>query len=220
MKHWASKGRIAENGPDLAHVRELENTERNGVKGWVNAGFNATGSGQATSSKARWRRFQVVETPILSKNGTLLGTLYEPYEENIAYARAFKNDSPIPPLCKRALGTVMCPITGDIDLSYITDLYGGSLPYEKLLRVFAKLEQAGFAHTDLVTWLDQQNGAFFFPGKAKQLADIAVGGEAVVQYAPDKKMRATYLGPLQQSITTGPNGYQLTILGGYHPGMR
>jgi hypothetical protein len=70
-----------------------------------------------------------------------------------------------------------------------------------------------------VTWLDQQDGKFFFPGKEKQLADIEVGKEFVAQYSPDGKVRVTYLAPGKQSITTGPNSYQLTIIGGYHPGM-
>jgi hypothetical protein len=211
--------RINEDGADFAHVEQLVHTTRNGKKGWVNAGFNATGSGQATSSKAIWRRFELVETPILAEDGTNLGVLYEPYQEDIQAANALRQGKSIPPLCKASLNTVMCPITGDIDLSYITDLYGGSLSYEKLLAVFKKLEAAGFAHTDLVTWLDQQDGKFFFPGKEKQLSDIEVGKEFVAQYAPDGKVRATYLAPGKQSITTGPNTYQLTIIGGYHPGM-
>ena len=94
--------------------------------------------------------------------------LYEPYEENIAYASAPRLGKSIPELCSATLvpGTVMCPITGDIDLVYIVNKWGGSLSSELMLNVFKDLEEAGFAHTDLVTWVDQQTGSFYFPGKA------------------------------------------------------
>ena len=234
-------GRIKENGSDFAHMEELANLERSPCtgcppsKGWVNSGFNANESGVAASrtSVKRWRRFQLQETPIYGKDGTLLGTLYEPFEENIAYASAPKFGKAMPPLCKEALGTVLCPITGDIDLVYVTDLYGASLTPSKMLQVFSALEEAGFAHTDLVTWVEQQTGKFYFPGKASQLAGVASGEEAVVQWAPDGVQRATYVGPVTGtgapvtdpatgllSIPTGPNSYQLTIIGGYTPEMR
>jgi hypothetical protein len=236
------QGRIDENGVDLAHVKELANTTRKActscpeTKGWVNSGFNANESGTAASrtSVTRWRRFELQETPIYGEDGTLLGTLYEPYEENIAYASAPKFGKPIPPLCKEALGTVLCPITGDIDLVYITDVFGGSLTPSKMLEVFSALEDAGFAHTDLVTWIEQQTNAFYFPGKAKQLAGVAEGEEGVAQFAPDGKVRSTYVGPVTAtgavvadpatgqllSVPIGPNAYQLTIVGGYNPSMR
>jgi hypothetical protein len=219
------KGRFAENGEDFTHIEQMLNTERKAcstcpaTKGWTNAGFNATGSGRATSSVSRWRRFTVKETPILAPDGTVLGTLYEPLEENIAYASAPKLGRSVPALCQAELGTVMCPITGDIDLVYITNLLGGSLSAAKMLEVFAALDEAGFAHTDLVTWIDQQEGSFFFKDKLDQLAGLVKGKESTVQFAPDGKQRATYLAPLDQSIATGPNSYQLTILGTYTPGM-
>jgi len=211
------KGRIAENGSDFAKIQSLLNTERNGVKGWVNAGFNATESGRATSSVSRWRRFAVAETKVIGEGGTDLGTIFKPYQESISYSPG----RPIPPLCTRNLipGVVMCPITGDLDLSYITTVNGNGLASQKMLDVFKALEEAGFAHTDLVTWLDQQTGAAMFPGKIKQLADIAPGGEAVIQYAPDLIRRATYL-DLDKSIITGANYYQMTIQGTYVPPFR
>jgi hypothetical protein len=218
------EGRIAENGSDFNHIKELLETTREGKKGWVKAGFNATESGRPTSTVTRWRRFTVKETPIHGDGGALLGNEYVPYEENIEFASAFKfKDRPIPPLCIRELGTVMCPITGDIDLVYITDVYGQALSSEKMLEVFKALEEAGFAHTDLVTWTEQQTGQFFFPGKEGQLKGLAPGAESTVQFAPDGKERATYI-DLRKSIPLGapiqgPNSYQLDIQGGYVPGM-
>jgi hypothetical protein len=161
----------------------------------------------------------VIETELTDANGAKLGTFYEPYEENINFASAGKFGRPIPPLCKKLLGTVMCPITGDLDLVYITDLYGGSLSAAKMLEVFKLLSDAGFAHTDLVTWIEQQSGKFMFPGKASQLAGVAPGAEAVVQFAPDAVRRATYV-DLAKSIVSGPNQYQLTIDGTWTPAMR
>ncbi len=151
--------------------------------------------------------------------------LYEPYEENIAYASAPRLGKSIPELCSATLvpGTVMCPITGDIDLVYIVNKWGGSLSSELMLNVFKDLEEAGFAHTDLVTWVDQQTGSFYFPGKAKQLAGVSVGNEAIVQYCPDPKapMRATYI-DLEESLpflseSADPNHYLLSIEGTYVP---
>ncbi len=221
------KGRFQEMGEDFTHAEDLANKVRTvgGVeqKGWVNAGFNAneSGSAAARTSKKLWRRFEIQETPILAEDGkTVLGTLYEPYEENIAYAANPKLGKPIPSLCKEALNTVLCQITGDIDLIYITDLWGGSLTSEKMYQVFAALEEAGFAHTDLVTWVEQQTNKFYFPGKEGQLKGLVAGKEATAQFAPDKIVRATYVTPMDESISTGPNSYQLTIIGGKNPPIK
>jgi FG-GAP repeat len=210
-------GRIGENGPDYQKMLSMLNTKRNGVYGWTNAGFNATESGRATSSVARWRRFAVRETVLRDENGVNLGTYYKPYQENINY----RPGTGFPPLCTDLIikGIVMCPITGDLDLSYITTLYGNGLSSSLMTDVFAALEKSGFAHTDLVTWADQQTGAAMFPGKIKQLKDIAPGGEAVLQFAPDDVRRLTYL-DLAKSIITGSNDYQLAIQGTYVPGMK
>ena len=221
--------RIHENDADLAKLKKLATTKRRAcstcpeTEGWVNAGFNANESGEiaASTSVSRWRRFKLVETPITSADGhTVLGTLYEPFEENVQYAAYPKLGKKIPELCREALGTVLCPITGDIDLVYVTDLLGRSLGPALMRSVFSALEEAGFAHTDLVTWYDEQEGAFFFPGKEKQLENLTLGKDSTVQFSPDAVNRATYLAPMNQSISTGPNSYQLTIIGGQNPTTR
>ena len=222
--------RIKEGGHDLDKLKQLAGAKRKAcstcpvTEGWVNAGFNATESGlkAAPTSVDRWRRFQLVETPILAEDGTVLGALYEPLEENVAYASAPKLGKEIPPLCKevKAFKTVLCPITGDIDLVYITDLFGASLGPDLMQKVFRALEAAGFAHTDLVTWEEQQGGAFFFPGKIDQLEGLTPGNEATAQFAPHGVRQATYIDALHKSVETGPNSYQLTILGGATPPTR
>ena len=221
--------RIHESEADLTKLKQLATTRRRAcstcpeTEGWVNAGFNANESGAiaASTSVSRWRRFELVETKILSADGhTVLGTLYEPFEENVVYASYPKLGKSIPELCHEALGTVLCPITGDIDLVYITDLFGRSLGPTLMREVFGALEAAGFAHTDLVTWYDQQESSFFFPGKEKQLENLTVGKDSAVQFSPDGVNRATYLAPMNQSISTGPNNYQLTIIGGANPATR
>jgi len=121
-------------------------------------------------------------------------------------------------LCIRDLGTVLCPITGDIDLVYITNVFGGALDPEKMYQVFKALDDAGFAHTDLVTWVEQQTGKFFFPGKEGQLAGLVPGEESCAQFAPDSIERGTYV-TLKDSLSVGPNSYWLLIDGGYHPAM-
>ena len=223
-------GRIAENGSDFQKMQKLANMERRAcpdcplTKGWVNAGFNSTESGSAAARTAgtRWRRFMLRETSIYGDNGAFLGTQYEPFEEAPNLAQYAKNpDVPLPQsasLCIRDLGTVLCPITGDIDLVYITNVFGGALDPEKMYQVFKALDDAGFAHTDLVTWVEQQTGKFFFPGKEGQLAGLVPGEESCAQFAPDSIERGTYV-TLKDSLSVGPNSYWLLIDGGYHPAM-
>jgi hypothetical protein len=81
--------------------------------------------------------------------------------------------------------------------------------------VFSALEDAGFAHTDLVTWVEQMTTDFMFENKAKQLAGLVKGFESCVQWAPDGLQRATYLAPLDQSLLLTPTAYWLNIVGGY-----
>jgi hypothetical protein len=224
--------RISENASDFAHTEELAEKVRyigdcsrppvasptcKAQEGWINAGFNANESGRAASrtSKTLWRRFELQKTAILGKDGELLGYVYEPYQESIEFASAPKFGKPIPPLCKEALGTVLCPVTGDIDLVYITNLLGGSLTPTQMWEVFSALEDAGFAHTDLVTWVEQMTTDFMFENKAKQLAGLVKGFESCVQWAPDGLQRATYLAPLDQSLLLTPTAYWLNIVGGY-----
>ena len=217
--------RIKENTNDFPHMEELLNWEHRACrtcpteKGWVNAGFNASDSGGVASrtSTSRWRRFTMKETPI-GPDGRY-GTQYVPYEESPNLA-SLKKDAQLPKLCIRELGTVLCPITGDIDLVYITNKYGGSLTPEQMYDVFKALDDAGFAHTDLVTWVEQLTNNYYFPGKAGQLEGLVPGGEACVQFSKDGIERATYLAPLKQSIAIGPNNFQLSILGGAFPDMR
>ena len=221
-------GRIAENGSDFHHIEELVNWEHRACstcptqKGWVNAGFNASDSGAAAgrTSTSRWRRFTVKETPIKA-DGKILGTQYVPYEESPNLAHLAKDPAAaLPELCIRDLGTVLCPITGDIDLVYIVNKYGGSLTPEQMYKVFKALDDAGFAHTDLVTWVEQLTNNYYFPGKSGQLSGLLAGAESTIQYAPDGIDRATYLAPLDQSIAIGPNNFQLSIEAGYFPDMR
>jgi hypothetical protein len=222
--------RIAENGKYFKKMQELANLERRAcpncplTKGWLNAGFNSTESGSVAARTAgtRWRRFMLRETSIYGDNGAFLGTQYEPFEEAPNLAQYAKHpDVPLPQsasLCIRDLGTVLCPITGDIDLVYITNIFGGALDPETMYKVFKALDDAGFAHTDLVTWVEQQTGRYFFPGKEGQLAGLAPGGEACVQFAPDGIERATYI-TLLDSLAVGPNSFWLLIDGGFRPSM-
>ena len=219
--------RIKEHHADFPHMQELLNWEHRACrtcptqKGWVNAGFNASDSGAAAgrTSTSRWRRFTMVEKP-LGPNGRY-GVQYMPYEEAPNLAHLANNPAAkLPELCIRKLGTVLCPITGDIDLVYITNKYGGSLTPEQMYKVFKALDDAGFQHTDLVTWVEQLTQNYYFPGKAGQLEGLVPGKEACVQFSKDGIERATYLAPLDQSIAIGPNSYQLSIRGGAFPDMR
>lgn len=159
------------------------------------------------------------ETPIGPKGK--YGTQYVPYEESPNLAHLAKDPAAtLPKLCIRKLGTILCAITGDIDLVYIVNKYGGSLTPQQMYDVFKALDDAGFAHTDLVTWVEQLTNNYYFPGKAGQLEGLLPGGASTVQFAPDGIERATYLAALQQSIAISPNNFQLSILGGFFPDMR
>jgi len=116
-------------------------TRRNGRR-LVNSGFNATESG------GRRRRLK----------------LYEPYEENIAYAspQARQVD---PRACSATLvpGTVMCPITATLTWS-ISSTNGGQPQQRAHAQRLQGLEEAGLP-IPTCDWSTNRR-VVLFPGKA------------------------------------------------------
>jgi hypothetical protein len=109
---------------------------------------------------------------------------------------------------------VLCTVTGDTDGVYITSVDGGPVPKDTLLKVYAELQAAGWQHPETLTWINDQ-GQFYFGAKAKILKGLEQGGgEAMVEFGPDGKRRATYL-DLDQSSLLGTNNYYVRVVGGY-----
>lgn len=125
-----------------------------------------------------------------------------------------KGNGPVPPNCRRMLLSVLCTITGDTDGVCITNLDGGPLPQDQLLKVYAQLQAAGWQHPETLTWINNE-GQFFFGAKANILKGLEQGGgEAMIEYAPDGVRRATYLN-LQQSALISRDSFRLQVVGGY-----
>ena len=116
--------------------------------------------------------------------------------------------------CKRLLGSVLCTVTGDMDGVYVTTVDGGAVAAETLINVYKELQKAGWQHPETLTWINNQ-GQFFFGAKADILKGLEQGGgQAMIEYAPDGKRRATYLN-LSQSTLMNSTDYRVRIVGGY-----
>ena len=127
-----------------------------------------------------------------------------------------KSGGPLPPNCKQLLLSVLCTVTGDIDGVYVTSVDGGPVSPAKLIKVYNKLQALGWQHPETLTWVDHQ-GQFFFGAKKKILSGLQQGGgDAMIEFAPDGKRRATYL-DLAKSALIDKSGkdYRVDIVGGY-----
>jgi hypothetical protein len=184
-------------------------------KGQINVGFNYRDNGINRPSTSILRKFDL-ESAEIGAEGDIPagGTYYTPYQENPAAAKLVKNGGKIPPDCKPLLLSVLCTVTGDVDGVYITSVDGGPVPKDKLLKVYAELQAAGWQHPETLTWINDQ-GQFFFGAKAKILKGLEQGGgEAMVEFGPDGKRRATYLNLDKSSLLTS-NNYYVRVVGGY-----
>jgi len=188
-------------------------------KGQINVGFNYRDNGVNRPSTSVLRKFDLESYSIdaqTTAGGHIPagGTYYTPYQENPAAAKLVKNGGRLPPDCKQLLLTVLCTITGDTDGVYITNVDGGPVPKDKLLKVYAELQAAGWQHPETLTWINDQ-GQFYFGKKKKILQGLEQGGgESMVEFGPDGKRRATYL-DLDQSSLLGTNDYYVRVVGGY-----
>jgi hypothetical protein len=184
-------------------------------KGQINVGFNYRDNGVNRASTSVLRKFDLEATPIGAEGDIPAGgTYYTPYQENPKYAKLAKSGGPLPPDCKAALLTVLCTITGDVDGVYVTTVAGGAVPPATLVKVYEALQEAGWQHPETLTWINNQ-GEFFFGAKAKILKGLEQGtGEAMIEFAPDGKRRATYVN-LGESSLIGTSNYRVSIVGGY-----
>ena len=177
-------------------------------KGEIDVGFNYAENGLNIESTSVVRKF-ALEAKDLKGGGIYL----RPLQENIALDHLASGTGKLPDWCKRLLAKVLCRVTGDMDGVYLTDLTGRALPEAKRLKVYLRLAAAGWQHPETLTWI-KNSGEFFFSAKKKILAGLQLGGEAMMEFAPDGKVRATYL-DLKKSVLTGKDNYFAAIIGGF-----
>src|ERR1019366_4198537 len=183
-------------------------------KGEVNVGFNYRDNGINRASTRNIRKFDLLSEPAPTEAGLPAGgTYYTPLQENLDFYNLRKGGV-LPPDCFRLLASVLCTITGDVDGVYITDLAGGALSPARMEEIYAKLQKAGWQHPETLTWINNQ-GEFLFGKKAEILQGLEQGGgQAMIEFAPDGKRRATYL-DLSQSTLFAPNEFRIHVVGGY-----
>ena len=166
----------------------LAKIEKFSDKGTIDVGFNYAENGLDVATDAKNRKFSL--TGAKQKSGS---TYFRPWQENAA--RTFPPGSVLPSWCKNFGGTlgVLCRVTGDMDGVYLSTQSGRPLPLNKLMRVYRKLADAGWQHPETFTWTEQMTGAFDFKAKRKILAKLTAGGEKLMEFAPDGKVRAVWI---------------------------
>jgi hypothetical protein len=175
-------------------------------KGEIDVGFNYRENGINEPSAVDKRKFTLTRTDI--GDGS---SYYRPWQQKLSV----KPGAKLPKWCRNfghLLG-VLCRVTGDMDGVYIADPAGRALSPEKIIAVYKRLAKAGWQHPETFTWVDQMTGEFYFNAKKKILAGLTAGGEKVMEFAPDSKVRAVWL-DLEKSVMTGPQDYFIARNGG------
>ena len=175
----------------------------------IDVGFNYAENGLDIATDSKVRKFTL--TGSKQGNGS---TYFRPWQENVA--RTFPPGSPLPNWCKdfgAALG-ILCRVTGDMDGVYLTTKTGRPLPLDKLLRVYRKLAQAGWQHPETFTWTEQMSGLFDFKAKRKILGGLTKGGEKLMEFGPDGKVRAVWI-DLSKSWFGDARHYFVGRVGGF-----
>lgn len=192
--------RTNEAGKYLAKIEEFSK------KGEINVGFNYADNGIQKATTVNVRKFS------LSSETVEGGELYTPYQENLKYYGKRKGGA-LPKWCERALSTVLCRVTGDMDGVYITTTAGTNVPQAKLVQIYNQLMAAGWQHPETLTWVNAA-GQFYFDAKADILSGLELGGEPMIEFAPNGKQYATYLDLAKSKLLSSDN-YYLDVVGGY-----
>ena len=175
-------------------------------KGKIDVGFNYRENGIDVPSTSDTRKFSLTRSDV--GHGS---DYYRPWQQKLSV----KPGQKLPRWCRNfggALG-ILCRVTGDMDGVYIADPAGRALTPEKILKVYRRLAEAGWQHPETFTWVDQMTGNFFFKAKKKILGGLTAGGEKVMEFAPDSKVRAVWL-DLEKSVLTSPQDYFIARNGG------
>ncbi len=179
-------------------------------QGKINVGFNYADNGLTVQNTSVIRDFSL-ETSQL-KSGEFY---YRPLQENPALNQIAARDGKLPKWCKPIDGRALCRVTGDMDGVYLTEPDGTALSPEKRIRVYNKLMAVGWQHPETLTWIKE--GLFDFAKKTKILAGLELGGEAMMEFGPDGKVRATFLNLIHSALDNkvGVENYFVAVLGGY-----
>ena len=191
----------------VAESKYLKTIEGYSKAGEINVGFNYADNGISRASTRRIRKFKLVESKL--PDG---GTIYTPYQENINLYGLRKTGN-LPTMCERALGSVLCKVTGDMDGVYITTTSGTAVAQDKLVTIYEALQKAGWQHPETLTWINDA-GDFYFAAKEKILQGLQIGGEATIQFAPDGNQYSTYIDLAKSKLINSTN-YVLDLVGGY-----
>lgn len=194
-----AKTRFEEVEKYLAKIKKFDH------KGEIDVGFNYSENGLDVATDSKWRRFK------LAVDSAGDGLYYRPFQES-----TLLKGGRLPKWCKNFGGTlkVLCRVTGDMDGVYVADASGRGLTKERLLRVYKKLADAGWQHPETFTWVDQMTGKFWFEAKEKILRGLEVGGEKMMEFAPDGLVRATHLN-LEASTMTSAQDFFVARIGGF-----
>jgi hypothetical protein len=183
-------------------------------QGTIDVGFNYADNGVNRESTSKVRSFYLQQTDIADG-----GTYYRPYQENPALDYLAKDKGPLPldaSKCERRLimlvMKLVCRVTGDMDGVYLTTPNNTALPEALRIEVYNALAAVGWQHPETLTWI--KNGLFDFDKKTNILRALELGGEAMMEFAPDGIVRATYLA-LNASRFGTVNDYFVAVLGGY-----
>ena len=188
------------------YISQIEGYSRQGS---IDVGFSYRGNGIDVDTTQGTRAFSLSEQKL--KGG---GIYYRPLQENPALDALANSTSRLPAWCKRQLAKVLCRITGDMDGVYVTDTTGRQLSETKRLAVYSKLAKAGWQHPETLTWV-ADDASFLFDKKANILNDLRKdGGDAMIEFAPDGRQRATFL-DLAKSSLLSKDDYYVDIVGGY-----
>ena len=191
----------------VAESKYLKTIQGYSKAGEINVGFNYADNGISRASTRRIRKFKLVESKL--PDG---GTIYTPYQENLNLYGLRKAGN-LPQMCERALGSVLCKVTGDMDGVYITTTSGTAVAQDKLVAIYEALQKAGWQHPETLTWINNA-GEFYFAAKEKILQGLQIGGEATIQFAPDGNQYSTYI-DLAKSKLINSSNYVLDLVGGY-----
>ena len=187
------------------YVRKIEGLAE---KQQIDVGFNYADNGVNKASTSKVRAF-ALEKDHLSSGATY----FRPLQENPALDALASNKGKLPKWCKALLEKVLCRVTGDMDGVYLTDPQGRALSEAKRIAVYNRLQEVGWQHPETLTWI--KDALFDFDKKNKILKGLELGGEAMMEFAPDGVVRATYLSLKASNLAAGLHDYFVAVLGGY-----
>ena len=187
-------------------LAKIQKFSKSGV---IDVGFNYAENGLDVAIDSKIRKFTL--TGSKQPNGS---QYFRPWQENVA--RSFPSGSPLPRWCKDFGGTlgILCRVTGDMDGVYLATKSGRPLPLDKLMRVYRKLADAGWQHPETFTWTEQMTGLFDFENKRKILSKLTAGGEKLMEFGPDGKVRAVWI-DLTKSWFGDARHYFVSRVGGF-----